>query len=86
MESRTTSGFGKQVPPDLKHVKIYFSQQLFSERRAIDFFCSQQNRGWLGKKGRPIRNWKTLAANWIWNILENDPYIRSKHFQRIEKS
>lgn len=52
--------------PPLKNVIIYFDQKGLPAKTAEGFFRYHQARKWKTEKGMPIRNWKTVANNWIW--------------------
>ena len=65
------AGLGVQMPPLPEHVRIYFLQKGESVNKAEDFLLFYEKRYWLTIRGRPIRNWKTLACNWIWNRRYN---------------
>lgn len=64
------SGLGSAMPPILKYVKIYFMQKGCSIDDAISFYRYYEEKKWTGKKGRPLRNWKTLACDWIWESTQ----------------
>jgi hypothetical protein len=74
-------GAGSSIPPDIAHVRIYFIQQSLPEMNAIKFFEEYEENGWKTITGKPVRNWKTEAAKYIWTLLEQDPDLRRKHFQ-----
>lgn len=60
-------GLGKQVPPNRVFVSIYFAQKGLPESEAERFFLYYEDRDWKNTEGNPIRNWKTVACEWIWN-------------------
>ncbi|RKR80724.1 hypothetical protein BDD43_0856 [Mucilaginibacter gracilis] len=62
------TGHGRSVPPILPHVLIYFDQQGMSTREAEAFFHYQAAHQWKTQAGTPIKNWKTVAGNWIYDI------------------
>lgn len=68
MDQKQKLGYGNEVPPLLDHVKIIFDQQDFQEKDAIEFFDHFEERGWKTKSGVPIKNWKQIVDNWIWNL------------------
>lgn len=68
--------------PNLAHVRIYFIQQSIPEINATKFFREYENDGWKTVTGKPIRNWKTEAARYIWKLLEQDAELRRKYFLR----
>ncbi|QQL50281.1 hypothetical protein [Mucilaginibacter ginkgonis] len=62
----TQHGFGYEMPPDQQIVLIYFDQQgLLGE--AGNFFRHYENCSWKSPRGKPYRNWKVLATDWIFN-------------------
>jgi len=73
-----SSGLGRQVPPVLAHVLIFFDQAGFHETEARRFYNHYESRDWSGLKGRQIRNWKTKAQEWLWEIKQRNPHLRMK--------
>jgi hypothetical protein len=63
------TGFGYQVPPDFASVVIYFNQKRMPIE-ALPFYRFYCNSNWLTSKGSPIRNWKVLATDWIFNVRQ----------------
>ncbi|MBN3584573.1 hypothetical protein JYB64_19435 [Algoriphagus aestuarii] len=59
-------GYGSEVPPLLLHVKIIVDQQGLQEKIANEFFNHYQAQGWKTKTGVPIKNWKQILDQWIW--------------------
>ncbi len=59
-------GLGIQMPPLQAHVSIYFIQKGLTEKAAELFFQQHDAAGWKFLDGRAIKNWKTLACDWIW--------------------
>ena len=57
-------GFGFNVPPEPEFVSIYFDQQGQPDE-AERFYRYYQNGQWKTITGAKIRNWKVLAADWI---------------------
>ncbi|MGE8426269.1 MAG: hypothetical protein ACN6O7_00265 [Sphingobacterium sp.] len=59
------TGYGNEVPPQFKFVEMYFlaAGKLKSDAEAFYWFYEQRNWQYRGK---PIRNWKELAWNWIY--------------------
>ncbi|EEF24806.1 conserved hypothetical protein, partial [Ricinus communis] len=69
MRNEEGDGLGVTMPPSLVNVEIYFDQKgLF--QAAMDFFTAYQQNGWKSTYGRPIRNWKACAAEWIFNYRQ----------------
>jgi len=62
------TGHGRSVPPILIHVIVYFDQHGIGVKEAEAFFYYQTAHNWKTQSGTPIKNWKTVAANWIFNI------------------
>ena len=62
------SGHGMSVPPILPHVQIYFDQKGLSIKEAEAFYYYQNAHGWKTEAGTPIKNWKVVASNWIWDM------------------
>lgn len=62
------SGYGNIVPPLPEHVKIYFIQKGLSEKEGDTFFKHFKCLEWKTDSGVPVRNWKALANEWIWNL------------------
>lgn len=59
-------GLGRKVPPSRVFVRIYFIQKGLKEEQADYFYLKYELVGWYDSKGNPVRNWKTLASEWIW--------------------
>jgi len=72
------TGLGKDVPPDRSHILIFFNQAGFAEAEAQRFLKYYENNDWTGLKGKPIRNWKTKANEWIWELKRLNPHLRFK--------
>lgn len=70
-------GLGRSVPPLFEHVEIYFMEKGCSSQDALAFFGYYEGRHWKGDKGRPVKNWKTLACDWIW-LMKMNQYKRIK--------
>lgn len=68
MDEKPNLGYGTEVPPLLDHVKIIFDQQDLQDKDAIEFFDHLQERDWKTKSGVPIKNWKQVADQWIWDL------------------
>lgn len=63
---KPNGGHGKDMPPTLKHVIIYFDQKGQSPEAAEAFFKHHQSNKWKTKRGCSIHDWKAAANNWIW--------------------
>jgi len=78
MGSKQKPGLGSHVPPTWEHVRIFFGQAGFPEIEARQFFRHYEEMQWKGLKGGLIRNWKTKAQEWIWEIKLRNPHLRLK--------
>lgn len=72
------TGLGGEVPPAREHVDIFFDQAGFAETEAEEFFQHYEEMDWHGLKGGLIRNWKTKAQEWLWEIKAQNPHLRLK--------
>ncbi|PST83085.1 hypothetical protein C7T94_10745 [Pedobacter yulinensis] len=61
-----TLGFGYNIPPEPEFVAIYFDQQGCGDQ-AESFYRHYQKERWKTITGAAIRNWKVLAAEWIFD-------------------
>ncbi len=59
-------GYGTEVPPHPSFVAVYFDQQQMPEE-AERFYNHYQKLDWETVTGKPIPNWKVLAADWIFD-------------------
>lgn len=64
---QSNNGFGNCMPPTLENLAIYFSQKGLPVKAAEGFYRYHKARKWKTQAGNPVRNWKTLANNWIWS-------------------
>jgi hypothetical protein len=78
MKSKRKTGLGTEVPPAFVNVQIFFDQAGFSEAEAEHFFHHYDEMEWRGLRGGLIRNWKTKAQEWIWEIKLHNPHLRIK--------
>lgn len=62
---KDVTGSGKDVPPQKKHVFIYFVQKGCSEHDADAFFQFFDQRNWRTYRGKILSNWKMAAWQWI---------------------
>ncbi len=76
--AKISSGLGRQVPPTLNYVLIFFDQAGFSETEARRFYNHYEGMDWRGLNGGLIRNWKTKAREWLWEIKQMNPHLRMK--------
>ena len=51
---KNTPGYGKDMPPTLQQVRIYFSQKKRPEGDANDFFYHYKCLKWNAKRGDPL--------------------------------
>lgn len=63
-------GFGTEMPPQRILVGIYFDQKGFTEQADLFYDFFEQAR-WSSPKGTPYRNWKLLAADWIFEYQQS---------------
>lgn len=70
---KLTTGGGKEMPPKLHYVKIYFDQKGQNMEAAEAFFRHYKSCHWRTKNGCPIRDWKAAACNWIWQHRGEKP-------------
>nr|WP_121269916.1 hypothetical protein [Pedobacter schmidteae] len=66
--SKNNTGLGKELPPKLENVIIYFSALGIPSAHAQKFYKHNTKMKWLKPSGAPIRNWKTFACDWIFNL------------------
>ncbi|MEJ6979451.1 hypothetical protein WG906_03260 [Pedobacter sp. P351] len=64
------AGFGYEMPPDFDDVSIYFNQK-GQAQIASSFYEYFQNCQWRTKTGTPLRNWKVVATDWIYNYCQS---------------
>lgn len=69
-KSSNSAGFGYQIPPDFENVSIYFSQK-GELKLAANFFKHFQCCEWRTPAGSPIRNWKVVATDWIYDHCQS---------------
>jgi hypothetical protein len=60
--------------PNFGIVWIYFSQKGKAEEDAKAFFAHYKKTKWKSKRGKPVRNWKAAANNWIWEHRKKAPF------------
>lgn len=61
------SGFGRQIPPNMEHVMIWFLQKGSNEIVALSFYDYYEDNRWLNSTGILIKNWKMTAWEWLWS-------------------
>lgn len=52
-------------PKDRQAVIIFFKEKSFSADEGKKFFEHYENRNWQTGDGKPIRDWRALAVNWM---------------------
>jgi hypothetical protein len=62
-------GLGITLPPKREFVRIYFMQKGLSQKQADFFYDHFDECLWKDSIGSPLKNWKTLACDWIWELL-----------------
>lgn len=81
---QVAESFGFNIPPETVDILIYFEQKDAGEA-AKDFVDNQEKSGWKTKTGKPIRNWKVHASDWIFNYKQERKFrIRTSRFCTIE--
>lgn len=75
--SQNLDGFGASMPPDRFIVHIYFDQKGLA-KYANDFLTEHELLQWRTGRGKPIRNWKVCAADWIFDLRQ-----RMKRMSRL---
>jgi hypothetical protein len=65
-------GFGNEVPPLISHVIIIFDQMELPEKDALKFYRHFEERDWHTKTGVPIKNWKHILDQWVWDIKKGN--------------
>jgi len=75
-----TKSFGFNIPPETLAILIYFEQKEVGEV-AQHFVDEQEKSGWKTKTGKPIRNWKVHASDWIFNYKQERKFrLRTSRF------
>ena len=83
MADSVNQGMGHQLPPFIGHVAIYFYQQSMSLSDAQSFFQHYENMEWKTVSGRPHKNWKVLAKDWIFNTVQQSKLLERQEAKRI---
>jgi hypothetical protein len=71
-------GIATEIPPNPAHVHIYFDQQELAAGSRQILCALPASAGRPPDKGKPLNNWKTAAAKWIWHLKLQRPYLRLK--------
>lgn len=75
-------GMGHQLPPIIGHVAIYFYQQSMALPDALNFFQHFEKMEWKTVTGRPQKNWKVLAKDWIYNTIQQTKLLERQEAKR----
>ena len=75
-------GMGHNLPPLINHVAIYFLQQNLALPDAQFFYQHYEKLEWKTVRGKPQKNWKVLAKDWIDNIIQNAKLLERKEAKR----
>ncbi|MEB0261828.1 hypothetical protein [Mucilaginibacter sp. 10I4] len=78
----TNKGMGYNVPPLINHVAIYFLQQNMALPDVQLFYKHHENLKWKTVTGRPEKNWKVLAKDWIYNTIQNRKLLERQEAKR----
>jgi len=70
---------GKQRPPTIDDVKIYFSQKGLPEYEAENFYELYQKKEWISRYGNFLKNWKDVAYKWIVALVHQQPFLFDRH-------
>jgi hypothetical protein len=76
-------GMGYQIPPLIIHVAIYFLQQNMSLTDVEQFYQHYEKVQWKTITGKPQKNWKVLAKDWIYNALQQRKLMERQEAKRI---
>jgi len=76
-------GMGHQIPPLVGHVAIYFCQHNMSLGDAQSFYQYYENLEWKTITGRPQKNWKVLAKDWIYNTVQQTKLLERQEAKRV---
>ncbi|RYU90930.1 hypothetical protein EWM62_09880 [Mucilaginibacter terrigena] len=79
----TIQGMGYQIPPNIGHVAIYFYQQSMTILDAQNFFRHHESMEWKTVSGKPQKNWKVLAKDWIFNTIQQTKLFERQEAKRI---
>jgi hypothetical protein len=79
----TDQGMGYHIPPLIEHVAIYFLQQNMALPDVQEFYQHYENRQWKTITGRPQKNWKVLATDWIYNTIQQTKLLERQEAKRL---
>ncbi len=54
--------------PSLEEVQSFFSSQDFPLEEGEVFYFYYQGLGWRNESGSPLRDWRSAASRWLWNL------------------
>ncbi|SCW37944.1 hypothetical protein [Mucilaginibacter sp. NFR10] len=83
LAENTNQGMGHQIPPLVGYVIIYFCQQNMAVGDAQSFFQHYENLDWKTVTGRPQKNWKVLAKDWIYNAVQQTKFLERQEAKRV---
>jgi hypothetical protein len=83
MTDSKNQGMGHNVPPLINHVAIYFLQQNLALPDAKKFYQHHDKLQWTTITGRPQKNWKVLAKDWIYNTIQNTKLLERQAAKHI---
>jgi hypothetical protein len=82
LADKNNLGMGYQIPPLIGHVAIYFNQHSMDLPEAKNFFQHYENMEWKTVTGRPQKNWKVLAKDWIYNRIQQAKLLERREAKR----
>lgn len=80
-ETIIQKGLGTELPPQRQLVVIYFDQKGLGNQ-ADAFYSYYEEADWRSHKGTPYRNWKLLAADWIFDY-EQELKLRKRQRENL---
>jgi hypothetical protein len=79
----TNQGMGYNIPPLINHVAIYFLQQNMAVPDAQSFYQHYEKMQWKTIMGKPQKNWKVLAKDWIYDTIQQTKLMERREAKRI---
>ncbi|MET4082981.1 hypothetical protein ABIB40_002948 [Pedobacter sp. UYP30] len=64
--------------PSFFQINIFFDQKGFDLKDAKAFYDEYSGRGWRGRRGITVKNWRAKALDWMWRLQKDRPYLRAK--------
>jgi len=83
LADKTNLGMGYQIPPLIGYVAIYFYQHSMDLSEAQNFFQHHEKMNWKTVTGKPQKNWKVLAKDWIYNVVQQAKLLERKEAKRV---